>query len=126
MPRENGQATITEIMIECMIEEHGKAGELDFLAIIEEVQKLLGHYPTWQEVTEHLAERYGLVEKRDKPWPIEEDCQGCDQHKDGPHRFGCSLRGVRQLVVYANQTPDGKFQVTYPIGHDDGNPGTDA
>ena len=34
-----------------------------------------------------------------KTWPPEEDCPGCDQHRDGPHRFGCSLHGKQQLRV---------------------------
>jgi hypothetical protein len=34
-----------------------------------------------------------------KQWPPEEDCPGCDKHRDGPHRFGCTLHGVRATQV---------------------------
>lgn len=33
-----------------------------------------------------------------KTWPREEDCPGCPAHRDGPHSFGCSVGGKRQIV----------------------------
>jgi len=39
-------------------------------------------------------------------WSPEEDCPGCDGHKDGAdghpeggHRFGCTLHGAQQLKI---------------------------
>lgn len=46
-----------------------------------------GHYPTHAEILREC----GIAEREDKPWPKEEGCPGCDKHKDGPHRFDCSV-----------------------------------
>lgn len=70
------------------------------------------HYPTEGEI---LAECGVVIDPReDKPWPEEEDCRGCDKHKDGPHRFGCSLHGARQPKFYASTTKDGRIQIDVP------------
>lgn len=59
------------------------------------------HYPTEEEI---LAECGIVIDPReDKPWPKEEDCRGCDSHKDGPHRFGCSIHGARQMKLYVKE-----------------------
>ena len=34
-----------------------------------------------------------------KTWPKEEDCPGCPCHIDGPHKFGCSVYGARQIKI---------------------------
>lgn len=53
--------------------------------------------------------------REDRPWPKEEDCPGCDGHKDkGPHRFGCSVHGARQPKFYAVETETGRFMITSP------------
>jgi len=40
-----------------------------------------------------------------KPWPPEEDCKGCPNHKDGPHKLGCLIHGKNQLVIQAKGRP---------------------
>lgn len=70
------------------------------------------HYPTHEEI---VAECGVVIDPReDKPWPKEEDCPGCDKHRDGPHRFGCTVHGKRQMVLPATMTPDGKIKVDLP------------
>lgn len=51
--------------------------------------------PFLWEILGITREEFEAEPPRTKPWPIEEDCLGCDQHKDGPHRFGCTLHGAR-------------------------------
>lgn len=48
------------------------------------------YYPT----VEAIVKECGIVvdERENKPWPPEDDCRGCDRHKAGPHRFGCTIR----------------------------------
>lgn len=60
------------------------------------------HYPTHEEIVQAC----GIVidPREDKPWPKEEDCPGCDKHKDGPHRFGCTVHGARQLKISVDVT----------------------
>ena len=51
-----------------------------------------GVYPTDTEI---LAECGVIIDPReDKPWPESDDCEGCDRHKAGPHRFGCKARST--------------------------------
>jgi hypothetical protein len=73
--------------------------------------------PTIQEILDSAKDEDGEHEdeaqpRRGKPWPPEEDCKGCDKHKDGPHRFSCSEAGVRasQLVLPATVV-DGKIVI---------------
>ena len=54
-------------------------------------------------ISKALAEiREEVRTREDKPWPPEEDCPGCDKHKDGPHRFGCTVHGKRSLKFTVN------------------------
>lgn len=54
-------------------------------------------------------------EAQSKPRP-EWMCSGCDQPKEGPHRFSCYVGGARatQLVVPATRKEDGTFVVHLP------------
>jgi hypothetical protein len=71
--------------------------------------KLKTDYPTEKEI---LAECGIVIDPReDKPWPKEEDCQGCDKRKEGPHRFGCSIHGARQVKLPMREGPDGKLVI---------------
>lgn len=40
-------------------------------------------------------------------------CSGCDQPKEGPHRFGCCVRGIRstQVILPVTQNSNGNFSV---------------
>lgn len=109
MPRSNGQPTLAEILVDSIIHMVGKSDTLDGVTVIAELTTKLGRNPSPGEVEDYL----GVDRSRHKSWPIEEDCKGCDMHKDGPHRFGCRIHGARttQLVVSASENPDGSFTV---------------
>lgn len=51
------------------------------------------------------------ADRTDKPWPPEEDCPGCPNHRDGPHKMECAVRGKQQVVlpVVALAMPDRTF-----------------
>jgi hypothetical protein len=54
----------------------------------------------------HPIETYfeeDVDDRTGRPWPPEEDCPGCGQHKDGPHRFTCRVAGARQIVATADR-----------------------
>lgn len=59
-----------------------------------------------------------LASERQKQEYVRPDwqCSGCDQPKEGPHRFSCYERGSRasQLVLPVTQNPDGTFSVDPP------------
>lgn len=62
---------------------------------------------------------YGAILKRSEktnniPRP-EGMCTGCDQPKDGRHRFSCVVKGYSQLALPASRNPDtGIFSVSLP------------
>lgn len=43
-------------------------------------------------------------------------CSGCDQPKEGPHRFSCCVGGPRasQVILPATQNHDGTFSIDPP------------
>lgn len=47
-------------------------------------------------------------------------CSGCDQPKEGPHRFSCYVGGPRasQVILPATQNPDGTFSIDPPYSAD--------
>lgn len=47
-----------------------------------------------------------------RPWPEAEDCPGCCAPVSGPHRFGCSIHGARQVRIPVRQAGDGKFRAS--------------
>lgn len=87
MPRPDGTPTIAEMLAE---------GEED-----EEIKNILLTQGT------EAAEIFRAKHRRTKPWPPEEDCPGCPEHRDGPHKFGCSVGGARQLVIPMTRKRDG-------------------
>jgi len=86
MPRPDGTPTIAEMLAE---------GEED-----EEARRLL------LDGGLEAFHAYKAKQREDKPWPPEEDCPGCPCHRDGPHKFGCSIGGDRQLMVSMTRKPD--------------------
>lgn len=92
-PRSDGTPTIQEMLAEDLIEAAGlNINAAEFLAGL---RQSLNRDPEFEDMEAAL----GLDPRRHKPWPIEDDCPGCDQRKEGPHRFGCTLHGKRQLVI---------------------------
>lgn len=96
-PRADGTPTIMEITVKSMMDEEDIEG--DPVEVIARVKAKIGRDPE----DEDIMREFGIDPRRDKPWPPEEDCQGCDKHKDGPHRFGCSIHGKRQVTFTVNK-----------------------
>ncbi len=46
-----------------------------------------------------------IDDRSDKPWPKDQDCPGCDKHIDGPHRFGCAIKGTRRVIITVKVDP---------------------
>lgn len=104
---------LAELFVDEAIEEAGKTGEVTGPEVLAAMRKKLGREPQWEEIGAFL----GVDPRKYKPWPVEEDCPGCDQHRDSDqHRFGCSVRGARasQRILGATLTPDGKMLVKDP------------
>jgi hypothetical protein len=93
MPRKDGTPTIMEMVVEGMMEDAGREG--DPAEFIAQVKSKIGREPEYEDIGREL----GIDPRRDKPWPPDEDCKGCDKHKDGPHRFGCTVHGKNQIVL---------------------------
>lgn len=47
----------------------------------------MDHSPRLRPIHEYMDEEEDP--RRDKPWPPEEDCPGCPEHRDGPHKMSC-------------------------------------
>lgn len=82
-------------------------------------QDIIRHLPTcathnqYREWYRKVCEQNRKFAEEPKPdWM----CEGCDQPKEGPHRFGCHSRGIRstQVVVPVTQNSDGTFTVAPP------------
>ena len=76
-----------------------------FQAYLADVKRA-GHPSTRAIIDLGYADYEGDPNPRvDKPWPAAEDCPGCDQSVEGPHRFGCTLRGAQQVSVPVTLIP---------------------
>lgn len=109
MPRADGIPTLAEILVDQIISSVGKTEQLDGKTVIAELAAKLEHNPSIRELEDYL----GVDRSRKKPWPLEEDCKSCPEHKDGPHRFGCFIHGARanQPIIGVNKSSDGTFHV---------------
>jgi hypothetical protein len=110
MPRADGTPTILELIVPEYLDEAGR--DDDPVTFLADLEAKLGHTPSWEEIDTELGlDRRALS---GKTWPQEEDCPGCDGHRDkGPHRFSCHAQGGGQLVVPMIEV-DGKFKVDLP------------
>lgn len=72
--------------------------------------------PTIAEMVSAVDAKFGATDPRaDKPWPATEDCDGCNGHQLGPHRFGCKSRyaaashevWVKRHGLYGADVPTG-------------------
>lgn len=70
------------------------------------------HNPDCPVHAAHLVAEKAKAEYVRPEW----QCEGCDQPKEGPHRFSCYARGPRasQVVLPVTQNPDGTFSVDPP------------
>lgn len=62
--------------------------------------------PTIAEILASCADDFDPREY--KPWPEEEDCSGCDQHKNGPHRLSCHMAGGYMRIPVAIEPKEKK------------------
>ena len=95
MPRVDGKPTIAEILIKSIIDEVDKSNVLDGQEVLTELRAKFGQEPSIDQIYDYV----GFDKRKDKSWPVEEDCKSCDRHRNGPHRFSCSIGGKKQLVL---------------------------
>lgn len=94
MPRQDGTPTINEMLKDMRAEVCEACG---------------GELPPWDDNPAGMNDppwRNGdtcseacFRKNAGKTWPKEEDCPGCPCHKDGPHKFGCTIGGARQIKI---------------------------
>lgn len=93
---------LTHETVEEIATSHGvTVREAGFQAYLADIN-MSGH----PRISAIIDEGYGLEDgpvdpnpRQNKPWPVAEDCSGCDQNINGPHRFGCTTMGAQSIKL---------------------------